>query len=147
MQVHVHWGGSLWKRGFFQSQSQGIVDGLKYFTFSYYNGLCWQQFLSFIVFLFLFSTTGRISASESLLTYGSGESWADFNDPNFPVQFLSDLENSASPTLIATADAECGNNLQCRYDVLATGVAAAGKATLDFENDIMEDIEAVCNFT
>ena len=76
----------------------------------------------------ILSTTGIINnANDSLFTYGSGESWSTFYQPNFQPVFEPTF---SSPELRQQADDICDGDPFCRFDVAATSRTDIGLTTL-----------------
>lgn len=73
-------------------------------------------------------SVGRISAEESLFTYITGQSPSTFNQTSFtPVFDIDDLPYEITNETTAI----CGDNIQCLFDIGATGDVAIGMATLE----------------
>ena len=83
-------------------------------------------------------TAGRISANESLFTYDSGQSSEIFNDLTFaPVLDIADLPFSNMSGVAET----CGDNLECLFDVGATGDIEVGQVSVQVQKTYNETIE------
>ena len=78
------------------------------------------------------------SPLDSLFTYRPGETWATFYDPNFTPIFRPVFSSSA---LEAQANATCGNDIQCLFDVAATGRLEIGEVSMEFGVEIEESLE------
>ena len=67
------------------------------------------------------------SPADSLFTYASGQNWSTFYQPDFipafdPIFFSTSLEQQA--------EAICGDDQFCRFDIAATGRTDIGLTTL-----------------
>lgn len=67
------------------------------------------------------------NANDSLFTYGSEESWSTFYQPDFDPAFAPTF---SSPALEQQANAICGNDPFCRFDIAATSRTDIGLTTL-----------------
>ena len=67
------------------------------------------------------------SSADSLFTYATGESFATFFDPTFTPVFQPTFSD---PALEAQANAICGDDLFCRFDIASTGRTDIGLSTL-----------------
>ncbi|XP_070536985.1 mucin-like protein [Ptychodera flava] len=92
---------------------------------------------------FQFGETWRITSDESLFTYEDGESWDDYNDLEFVPLFIDETESNEYEEL---AREVCGSHRDCMYDVIATGDAAIGEATLATSTNFQEDAHDLANF-
>lgn len=73
-----------------------------------------------------FLLIGRIMPNESLFTYIFGQSPSTFDNRTFiPVFDISDLPFNVTGVVQQT----CGDNLECLFDVGATGRIEVGQAT------------------
>ncbi|XP_077993148.1 uncharacterized protein LOC144447116 [Glandiceps talaboti] len=93
---------------------------------------------------FEFGETWRVSEEESLFTYEDGTTWEDFNDLEFVPLFTEDLEEDGERVLLA--EETCGADTECYYDVLATGNAALGTATMSTSAAFQQDADDLANF-
>ncbi|XP_077993149.1 uncharacterized protein LOC144447117 [Glandiceps talaboti] len=93
---------------------------------------------------FEFGETWRVSEEESLFTYEDGTTWEDFNDLEFVPLFTEDLEEDKDR--VRLAENTCGADTECYYDVLATGNAALGTATLSTSAAFQQDADDLANF-
>ena len=81
---------------------------------------------------------GRINTNDSLFTYSLGQSAATFNNTSFtPVFDLSDLPFANLDGM----DEVCGDNIQCLFDVGATGNLEVGQTTVAIQLDFNEAVE------
>ncbi|XP_077993150.1 uncharacterized protein LOC144447118 [Glandiceps talaboti] len=93
---------------------------------------------------FEFGETWRVSEEESLFTYEDGTTWEDFNDLEFVPLFTEDLEEDVQR--VELAEETCGADTECYYDVLATGNAALGTATMSTSAAFQQDADDLANF-
>ena len=75
---------------------------------------------------------------DSLFTYQPGETWATFYDPFFQPTYEPTF---ATPELEADANALCGDDIFCLFDVAATGDMDIGVSTLEGGREIQEITE------
>ena len=68
------------------------------------------------------------STEESLFTYNEEESWSTFYQPDFVPFFEPTFSSSV---LEQQANAVCGDDIFCQYDIAATGRTDIGQATLE----------------
>lgn len=81
---------------------------------------------------------GRISATDSLFTYIDGQSPTTFDNPSFTPAFdASDLPFANMPGVAEV----CGDNLECLFDVGATGDIEVGQAVVDIQITYNETVE------
>ena len=90
--------------------------------------------------------TGIIDTpTASLFSYQPGESWATYYDPYFVPHYAPTFSDSS---LEAEADALCGGDLFCLFDVAATGSMDIGLSTLEggqeFERIMQFSIPGMC---
>jgi len=78
-----------------------------------------------------FGQKWKISDSESLFTYGPGQSTSTFSQPNFVPVFDSPCQGRSD----ATEKQLCGNSANCYYDYCVTGDSALAAATLASETE------------
>lgn len=77
----------------------------------------------------LCTNAGIVDApTDSLFTYQPGESWATYYDPCFVPVYTVVFSN---PALQSQANAICGGDQQCLFDVAATGQVEIGQSTRD----------------
>lgn len=87
---------------------------------------------------YLYYTTGRINANESLFSYILGQSSTNFNDPNFtPIFDLTELPFNN----VTGATEVCGDSLECLFDVGATGDIEIGQVSVQVQIMYNETIE------
>ncbi|XP_033122638.1 uncharacterized protein LOC117121521, partial [Anneissia japonica] len=97
--------------------------------------------------LYDFGNSWRISASESLFTYRSNETYDTINDEAFVPKFLEDLiEENEGTELYSKAVETCGDNSQCVFDSLATKDTNTGANTLQTNEVITNDVQELMNF-
>ena len=84
--------------------------------------------LSFPFYLskMLISSTDQIASNESLFTYPSGSSAANYSNSTYAPAFLEDVLASAS----GAVKSACNNDPSCIFDYAQTGNMAIGLATL-----------------
>ena len=84
--------------------------------------------LSFPFYLskMLISSTDQIASNESLFTYPSGSSAANYSNSTYAPAFLEDVFATASDAVKSA----CNNDLSCIFDYAQTGNMAIGLATL-----------------
>ena len=82
---------------------------------------------------YLYISTGRVTAADSLFTYPTGSSFADYNDLNF-VPTFSDMNAAISPE----AQALCGDVTSCLFDFMVTGDSSFAQETLNIVNEQQE---------
>ena len=82
--------------------------------------------------------SGQITADESIFTYASGQNVDTFSDPNHEPPFLDEIRANleGNNTLFQV----CGDNLQCLFDVGQTGDENVGMDTLQFEEQVEEQV-------
>ena len=100
-----------------------------------------------IFYTFLLDYTfyiGQVTEDESLFTYPSGQTLANFSDPNHIPQFLDEIDN----TTREKAKTVCGTNIQCIFDFVQTGNEELAKSTQEIEeqNEKNEQISSEFNF-
>ena len=84
---------------------------------------------SIITRFYIFNFLGIInSTEESLFTYNDEESWSTFYQPDFIPFFEPTFSSSV---LEQQANAVCGDDIFCQYDIAATGRTDIGQATLE----------------
>ena len=81
---------------------------------------------------------GQISEEESIFQYAPGQTVETLSDPNHMPPFLDEIRASLEGNSVLTD--VCGNNTQCLFDFDQTGNAAVGIATMDFMQDVMEEV-------
>ena len=64
---------------------------------------------------------------DSLFTYGPNGDWDSFRDVTYTPAFEPDF---ASPELEEQANAACGDNALCLFDIAATGDVEIGSSTM-----------------
>ncbi|XP_070536953.1 fibrillin-1-like [Ptychodera flava] len=94
---------------------------------------------------FDFGETWRVSSTESLFKYEDedGKRWDDYNDLDFEPLFIDEV---ADPENRQLAIETCGADLECQYDVIATGNADVGKATMSSSSIFQQDADDLANF-
>lgn len=81
-------------------------------------------------------TVGIIDdSSESLFTYGPGQSFEGFRDPGFEPAFEPVFND---PELEQKADEICGDDQFCKFDIAATGNENIGLSTMQGGMDFDE---------
>lgn len=78
------------------------------------------------------------SPIESLFTYQPGESWATFYDPYFLPIYTPVF---SSPALERQANAICGDDTQCLFDIAATGIVEIGQVAVETGREFEELLE------
>lgn len=63
------------------------------------------------------SSPGAIDPNRSYFFYRNGQGPANFTHPEFIPKFLSDFPEDRQKD----AEEKCGNNVECKFDFLATG--------------------------
>ena len=94
--------------------------------------------LSILTCLLLFLPLGQITEAESVFQYMSGQNVSTFSNPNHMPPFLDEISETLA-TNMTLMDA-CGNNAQCLFDFGQTGDEAVGMATMEFMQEVMEEV-------
>ena len=99
--------------------------------------------------LFLFAYTGKVKEGEELYVNLTNDE--QFDCPaNFKPVFLDEALGSLNETAKAQAESICGNDINCLFDIAATGNTAIGAETLQqesqFENDVAQQGLSVCPY-
>ena len=81
---------------------------------------------------------GQINATESLFQYEQGQTVETLSVPDHIPPFLDNIRArlEGNSTLTDT----CGSNTQCLFDFDQTGNEAVGMATMDFMQEVMEEV-------
>ena len=79
--------------------------------------------------------SGQIRSDETIFTYPPGQNPRDFSNPSHVPPFLDEIETTNS-TLLEL----CGDNAQCLFDVVQTGDENVGRDTLQFEEQVTEQV-------
>ena len=91
------------------------------------------------VFFFIIFHVGIIDdPAESLFSYGPGEEWRTFYDPDF-VPFYEPV--FADSNMQMQAIEACGGDSFCLFDIAATGRMEVGLSTLAASQELEEIIE------
>ena len=88
--------------------------------------------------LLFFLSLGQINDAESIFQYMSGQNVSTFSDPNHIPAFLDEISNNLVGNTTLTNI--CGNNTQCLFDFGQTGSEAIGMATMEFVEEVMEEV-------
>ncbi len=78
------------------------------------------------------------SPQDSIFTYQPGQTWATFYDPHFVPVYKPTF---SSPSLQEQAASICGNDVECLFDMAATGREDIGIVSIDVEQEIKELLE------
>ena len=78
------------------------------------------------------------SPLESLFTYQPGETWTTFYDPYFVPIYRPVFSDN---TLEQQATAVCGTDLECLFDMAATGRMDIGQVSVEIEQEIEEILQ------
>ena len=83
-----------------------------------------------------------MSDAESLFTYGTDESAANYSFPDHVPPFLDEIlfNLTANSTLVDV----CGDNVECLFDFGQTGDADVGMAAMMVENQTASEMQDVC---
>ena len=82
---------------------------------------------------FLYNIIGIVdSPLDSLFTYQPGQSWSTFYNPYFTPDFRPVF---SSPALEQQANATCGGDVQCLFDIAATGNVEIGEVSVEIERE------------
>ena len=73
--------------------------------------------------------TGQVSSNTSLFTYKPGENTSSFVNESFVPIFLDEPIPFASDELKQQAEAVCGGDANCLFDIASTGDVAVGAST------------------
>ena len=84
-----------------------------YFPVSLLKNLILIQFQIKLISIFYL---GRVTASNTLFTYKDGESSEDYQNLEFEPIFMEDVNS----TKLEEAQATCGSDFACVYDLIAT---------------------------
>ncbi|XP_071948053.1 uncharacterized protein [Antedon mediterranea] len=89
--------------------------------------------------IFDYAITWNITEDESAFVYPDGQSFSDFNDPDFQPVFLDVLQSDADPTFLQQAEDTCEGNKECLFDALATNSLEIGMSTRNTEETNLQD--------
>jgi len=78
------------------------------------------------------------SPVDSLFTYKPGETWSTFYEPYFVPIYQPVFSDS---TLQQQATEVCGSDLECFFDMAATGRQDIGQVSVEVEQEIEEILE------
>lgn len=78
------------------------------------------------------------SPLNSLFTYRPGESWVTFYDPYFVPVYIPVF---SSAELERQANSLCGDDVQCLFDVAATGLVEIGQVALESGREFEEILQ------
>ena len=82
--------------------------------------------------------SGQINQYQSLFTYGRNESVVTFSNPDFEPMFADNITwNNAS--LEREAQEECGDDLECLFDVASTKDLSVGIVTKDISIQLVNE--------
>lgn len=92
-----------------------------------------------LFYIFYYAHQGIVdSPLDSLFTYRPGESWVTFYNPYFVPVYTPVFSTSA---LEQQANALCGSDTQCLFDVAATGRVEIGQVAVETGREIEEILE------
>lgn len=81
---------------------------------------------------------GQISEPQSLFTYAQNESVHTFADPDF-VPMFSDNITWYNDSVQQAAEAQCGDDHECLFDVASTNDLSVGIATKDISIQLVNE--------
>ena len=81
---------------------------------------------------------GQINESQSLFTYAQNESVHTFADPDF-VPMFSDNIMWYNDSVRQAAEAQCGDDHECLFDVASTNDLSVGIATKDISIQLVNE--------
>ena len=81
---------------------------------------------------------GQINQSQSLFTYGLNESVDTFSKPDFEPMFVDDIKWDSNKTK-EKAEAECGGDHECLFDVASTNDLSVGIVTKDINIQLVNE--------
>ncbi|KAL9979187.1 hypothetical protein ACROYT_G016809 [Oculina patagonica] len=94
---------------------------------------------------FEFGVKWQIIQSQSLFTYGHNESVDTFFDPDFEPMFADNIiwENNSTKE---KAEAQCGDDHECLFDVASTNDLSVGMVTKDLNIQLVNESKTLDNF-
>ncbi|XP_072172523.1 uncharacterized protein [Diadema setosum] len=96
--------------------------------------------------IYAFGQSWNVPSNKILFTYSEGQSWTDFNDPNFRPPSVADLLNQANESYIAEVQQRCNGDESCIFDTLATNDIDAGVNSMNFSTTSNFERNALANF-
>ena len=81
---------------------------------------------------------GQLTQVQSLFTYGENESVDTFARPDFLPMFSDNISWSDNSVRLA-AEAQCGNDYECLFDVASTNDLSVGIATKDISAQLVNE--------
>ncbi len=78
------------------------------------------------------------SPLDSIFTYQPGQTWATFYDPHFVPIYEPTFSD---PSLQQQANSICGTDLECLFDMAATGRRDIGQVSIEIEQEIEEILD------
>ena len=81
---------------------------------------------------------GQLTQVQSLFTYGENESVDTFARPDFLPMFSDNITWSDNSVRLA-AEAQCGNDYECLFDVASTNDLSVGIATKDISAQLVNE--------
>ena len=92
-------------------------------------------------FKYLF-VSGQINRSQSLFTYAQNESVATFSKPDFEPMFADNI-TWHNDSLRLAAEAQCGEDYECLFDVASTNDLSVGLVTKDISIQLVNESNAL----
>ncbi|XP_072172525.1 uncharacterized protein [Diadema setosum] len=96
--------------------------------------------------IYAFGQSWNVPSNEILFTYSEGQSWTDFNDPNFRPPSVGDLLQQANESYIAEVQQRCKGDESCIFDALATNDIDAGVNSQNFSTASTYERNTLANF-
>lgn len=81
---------------------------------------------------------GQLTQVQSLFTYGENESVDTFARPDFVPMFSDNITWSDNSVRLA-AEAQCGNDYECLFDIASTNDLSVGIATKDISAQLVNE--------
>ena len=81
---------------------------------------------------------GQINQSQSLFTYAQNESVDTFSDPDFVPMFADNI-TWYNDSVRQAAEAQCGDDQECLFDVASTNDLSVGLATKDISIQLVNE--------
>ena len=85
---------------------------------------------------------GQISESQSLFTYGQNESVNTFTRPDFVPMFADNI-TWQNDSLRLAAEAQCGDDHDCLFDVASTNDLSVGVLTKDINVQFVNETNSL----
>ena len=107
----------------------------------YFDDMMRQLHLEIISVCHL-SSLGQINESQSLFTYGQNESVNAFARPDFEPMFADNI-TWQNDTLKRVAEAQCGEDNDCLFDVASTNDLSVGVLTKDINFQLVNETNSL----